>query len=420
MTPDRARVWALWGLSRLVVLLLFVTVETGSAFDLKYYAANLDSLGAEGVGGTLREYPVPAFLVLALPYGLLHMVGLSAIYPAVVFALALLLDAWFLHVLVGRARTPGATSAPVWAWLAATPALGALSFARFDLLPGVLVALALLTFVDAPRRAAVLGVLATGVKYSPALVLPGLAAPAASRLRVVVSGAVAGVVLVLVSIAVGGWDRVVSPLSYQGRRGLQIESLAATPAMVRWAFSPHQYDVFYAPSKAWEVRGPGVDALLTASTVATALLLAVLVALWVLAWVRLPDPRTGLTAVVWLTLAAVLAFIAGGKVLSPQYLLWVLPPACAGLELVDAADRRRLGRWTAVLLVTTALTHLIYPVGYNHLLGHDGWSGVMVAVLTVRNLLLAGLCVSALVAAHAAIRRVPRRPRDRAASPASG
>ncbi|XBB68529.1 hypothetical protein ABFU82_04240 [Nocardioides sp. WV_118_6] len=418
MTPDRARVWALWGLSRLVVLLLFVTVETGSAFDLKYYAANLDSLGAEGVGGTLREYPVPAFLVLALPYGLLHLVGLSAIYPAVVFALALLLDAWFLHVLVGRARTPGATSAPVWAWLAATPALGALSFARFDLLPGVLVALALLTFVDAPRRAAVLGVLATGVKYSPALVLPGLAAPAASRLRVVVSGAVAGVVLVLVSIAVGGWDRVVSPLSYQGRRGLQIESLAATPAMVRWAFSPHQYDVFYAPSKAWEVRGPG--ALLTASTVATALLLAVLVALWVLAWVRLPDPRTGLTAVVWLTLAAVLAFIAGGKVLSPQYLLWVLPPACAGLALVDAADRRRLGRWTAVLLVTTALTHLIYPVGYNHLLGHDGWSGVMVAVLTVRNLLLAGLCVSALVAAHAAIRRVPRRPRDRAASPASG
>lgn len=419
MAPDRARVWALWGLSRLVVLLLFVSVETGSAFDLKYYAANLDGLGAHGVGDTLREYPVPAFLVLALPYGLLDLVGLSGIYPGAVFLLAVLLDAWFLHVLLGRTRATGA-SAGVWAWLAATPALGALSYARFDLLPGVLVALALLSLVDAPRRAAVLGVLATGVKYSPALVLPGLAAPAASRVRVVVTGALAGLGLVLLSIAVGGWDRVVSPLSYQGRRGLQIESLAATPAMVRWALSPDRYDVFYAPSKAWEVRGPGVDALLTVTTVATGVLLVLLVALWVLAWVRLPDPRTGQTAVVWLTLAAVVAFIAGGKVLSPQYLLWVLPPACAGLALVEGADRRRLLRWTVVLLVTSALTHLIYPVGYRHLLDHDGWSGVMVVVLVVRNLLLAGLCVSALVAAHAAIRRVPRRPRDRAASPASG
>lgn len=419
MAPDRARVWALWGLSRLVVLLLFVSIETGSAFDLKYYAANLDGLAANGVGETLREYPVPAFLVLALPYGLLDVVGLSGIYPAVVFLLAVLLDAWFLHVLLGRARATGA-SAAVGAWLVATPALGALSYARFDLLPGVLVALALLSLVDAPRRAAVLAVLATGVKYSPALALPGLAAPAASRVRVVLTGAVAGLALVLLSIAVGGWDRVVSPLSYQGRRGLQIESLAATPAMVRWAFSPGEYDVFYAPSKAWEVRGPGVDALLTATTVTTALLLVVLVALWLHAWLRLPDPRTGLTAVVWLTLAAVLAFIAGGKVLSPQYLLWVLPPACAGLALVEGADRRRLLRWTVVLLVTSALTHLIYPVGYRHLLGHDGWSGVMVALLVVRNLLLAGLCVSALVAAHAAIRRVPRRPRDRAANPASG
>ena len=420
MRLDATRAWALWGLGRLAVLVLFLTVETGVAFDLKYYASSLASLDADGIGATLREYPVPAFVVLALPYGLLHLLGLTAEYPLVVFLSAVLLDAWFLRTLLARTAAPAASRAAVWGWLAATPALGALCYARFDLLPGVLVALALLALAEAPRRAAVLAVLATGVKYAPALVLPGLAAPARTRLGVVASGALAGLGLVALSIAVGGWDRVVSPLTYQERRGLQIESVAATPVMVRWGFVPGDHEIFYASSKAWEVRGPGVDAMLTASTVASVVLLGVLVVLWALAWLRVPGPETGLPAVVWLTLAAILAFVIGGKVLSPQYLLWVLPPACAGLALLDGADRRRLGRWTAVLMATAVATQLIYPLGYRSLLEHTSSTHATVALLAVRNLLLVGLCGTALLAALGAVRRAPRRPRDRVASAASG
>lgn len=412
---DRVRIWTLWGLTRLVLVVLLASWESGSFTDLNYYRVSLEDLDADGVAGTLAEYPVPAFLLLAAPYGLLSLAGIASSYSVVVLLLVLLVDAGFLRALLGRARTMG----PVWAWLAATPALGAVSHARFDLVPGVLVALALLCLVDAPRRAAVLAVLATGLKYSPALVLPSLAAPSAIRARVVGAGAVAGLALVAVSVVVAGWDRIVSPLTYQGDRGLQIESLAATPAMVRWAVAPDDHRIFFARSLAWEIDGPGTDGLLAASTAVSALLVAVLVALWLRAWLRLTDPRVALPAVVWLTLGAVAAFVVSSKVLSPQYLLWLLPAACAGLVLLDGDDRRRLGRWTVVLLVTAVLTHVVFPHGYRALLGHSGWSVPVVAVLALRNLLLAGLCASALLAAHRAIRRVPRRPRDPAASPAS-
>jgi len=325
-------------------------------------------------------------------------------------------DAVFLRALLARRR-----AAPVWMWVAATPALGAVSYARFDLVPGVLVALALLGLARSPRRASVLAVVAAGLKYSPALVLPGLAAPAASRLRVVLPGAVAGLGLVAVSVAVGGWDRIVSPLSYQADRGLQIESVAATPAMVRWATAPGTERIHFADSLAWEVDGPWTDGLIAASSAGTVLLATILLALWVLAWRRLPDAGAGMPAVVWLTLGAIAAFVVGGKVLSPQYLLWLLPAACAGLALLDGADRRRLGRWTAVLLGVAVLSHLVFPHAYRALIeDHSATSAPTVAVLALRNLLLVGLCGAALASAAAAVRRAPRRPRDRVASPASG
>jgi hypothetical protein len=124
--------------------------------------------------------------------------------------------------------------------------------------------------------------------------------------------------------------------------------------------------------------------------------------------------------VVWLTLGALSAFVVSGKVLSPQYLLWLLPAACAGLVLLDGADRSRLARWTAALLVAAVLSHVLYPHAYRAFIdGHSAWSAPVAGVLALRNLLLAGLCVTALAAAWGATRRVPRRPRDPVASRAS-
>ena len=94
--------------------------------------------------------------------------------------------------------------------------------------------------------------------------------------------------------------------------------------------------------------------------------------------------------------------------------------ACAGLALLEGTDRRRLGHWTVALLVAAVLSHVVYPHAYRSFIdGHSGTSLAAALVLAVRNLLLTGLCVAALAAAGDALRRVPRRPRDPAASPVS-
>ncbi len=414
--------WLWWATTRLVLLMAMLSVETGVGFDLNHYRESLADFGADGVDGTLREYPVPAFLVLAVPYALLALIDATSYYSLVVILLAVALDGAFLRVLLARKPVAaqgqiGGLPLPSAVWLAAVPAIGSLTYARFDLLPGVLIALALLALVDTPRRAAVLGALATGVKYWPALVLPTLAATLSSRVRVLVSGAATGAFLMAVSLLLGGWDRIVSPLDYQGDRGLQIESVAATPAMVRWAIDPAAYDVSFARALAWEIDGPGVSVLITVSTIATAALLLGMVALWVLAWRCLEDFRHSLPATIWLALAAVSAFLVSGKVLSPQYLIWLLPASCAGLALLEDADElRRLKRWTAALLVTAVATHVIFPHGYLELVEHTSWSGAVVGLLVLRNVLLVGLCGYAFVSATRLVTRPRRRPTDHAAT----
>ena len=108
--------------------------------------------------------------------------------------------------------------------------------------------------------------------------------------------------------------------------------------------------------------------LLVASTAATVLLVLLLGGAW---WTALRAGTDGVSthALLWLVLAAVCGFICVGKVFSPQYFLWLLPPAVAGLAVLDGS-RRGLVRWTAVLVAAMALTHAFFPYLYHALLRH--------------------------------------------------
>jgi hypothetical protein len=95
--------------------------------------------------------------------------------------------------------------------------------------------------------------------------------------------------------------------------------------------------------------------------------------------------------------AAVVAFIAFGKVLSPQFLIWLLP-------LVPLVAGRRGLLATAVLAVGCLLTQLWFPYRYWELLyDFDGFVSLLVLV---RDLVLVGL-VAVLVLA---LPRVPDPP----------
>jgi hypothetical protein len=87
--------------------------------------------------------------------------------------------------------------------------------------------------------------------------------------------------------------------------------------------------------------------------------------------------------------------VVTGKVLSPQYVLWLLPTAVAGLVV---ADGRVMRLWVAGLLVVAALTQVVFPTTYGAVttgLGAPPW--VPVLALALRNAVMLALLVVAVL-----------------------
>jgi hypothetical protein len=378
-----------WLAGRALLVWLLVGPQAWVAGDVAYFAGSLQAVadGTSGPDAILVEYPLPAVAVVAVPWLVAGVSGVA--YGTVLLVLAAATDLAFTVLLAVTGRARGAGWWPAVAWVVAVPALGATAFARFDLLPGVLVGVAVLAVGTRPRVAAVLLAVATSVKLWPVVLAPPLLAATARRTAV---GWYVGTGLGLAAatVLVAGPARLFTPLTYQAERGLQIESVAATPVMLAWWLRPDAWTIAYAPSKSFEVAGPGVAAVLAMTTLATVLYAALVVAGTaglLTAWRgrRVVDPPT----MVWAGLVAVLGFVVTGKVLSPQYLLWVLPLAVAGLVV---ADSPLLRQWVGWLLVAAALTQVVFPAGYGALTtGVGPPAAVPVVALAARNLVLVGL-----------------------------
>ena len=199
--------------------------------------------------------------------------------------------------------------------------------------------------------------------------------------------AVTGTAACLAVVALAGTDRLGSPLTWQSDRGLQLESYAALPLLVAGVFSPGTWQVEYTRFLAFEVRGPGVPAMLRLATAAAVLAAAGLAVLWLRAARRRDVPPA---AVGWLATAAVALVVITDKTLSPQYLLWIgALLAAMGVRggaggTVDDA----LVRATRLMLVTAVLTQLFYPTMYGLLIDINP---VAVAVLVARDVVLVRL-----------------------------
>jgi hypothetical protein len=336
-----------------------------------------------GTAHVLTEYPLAVVGLVDVPWSVSRLLGGVALFGVLFCTAALVADAWYLSRL-GRAVGPGRRSA-VRVWLCAVPALGSVGYARFDLAPGLLVGCTVLWLATRPRAAAVALAVATAVKLWPALLIPTLLLGSSRRraggwLVLLVGGTAVGV-----TVALAGMGRVLSPLTYQAHRGLQVESVVATPAMVARLLVPHQYHVLYSHYLAYEVTGAGVPLLLALSSALSALLLVGLLATWGVLTRR--GATIGPDAVVWMFLAATCGFICSGKVFSPQYLLWLLPVAAAGLAVVRTS-RQQLTTWTMGLLLCAGLTHALFPWLYGPLVVHGPASPVAVGTLVARNVLM--------------------------------
>lgn len=393
-----------WLLSRAVMVALAFTVEWIATGDVDYYWRKIAALFEVGLPLTLNEYPTPVVWLLTVPYG--AGFGTDLGYLIAFIGLMLVLDAGFCRVLwvtAGRRR-----DAAVTFWLFFVFLLGPLCLLRFDLVPAVLVGAAILLSRRSPWFAGALIAIGASIKLWPALLIIPMLAYRRGRRGTVIGFLTTGIALAVISLVTGGLERLVSPLGWQSGRGLQIESVWATPLMLMRLFSANRWSVAMSEFQAFEVFGPGVDIWLSVSTAAMVLGMVLMVVLFVRAFLH-PEPSTAAIGMVLLATIALLAVT--NKTLSPQYLVWLAGPMAALLLVRQPRPDGRptmFARLAVQLLVIAVLTHLIYPLTYVGLYGEG--QGVLLytstALLVLRNV---GLLIFT-IATCAVAWRMTRRP----------
>lgn len=362
--------------------------------DISYYAYHLNDLMVSGNTDVMSEYPMPAVWILAAIYALGG--GWQTWQP--LFAGTMIgLTAVVALTLYRPGREQGA-----WFWVLFTGACGPLIWFRFDLIPAAIVVWACLWMATRPRLAGVLVAVGAAVKLWPALLAAPMAAPSPLRRlgarRRLVAFLVAGFLLAMSSLVAVGWARTSSPLTWQGERGLQMESVPATPLMFMRTFTHQEsWSVFLSEFNAIEVKGPGVGAMLTVSTFLTVGSLVLTAALtWRL--MRRFDEESGdcLDATLLAMLAILLATVVANKTLSPQYIPWLGGPVAVLLTTVGAPRLRRHVRVQAVAMVlVAALTQITYPWGTQGIMASPNGQGLSTSVLILRNVLLVAMLVHA-------------------------
>jgi hypothetical protein len=275
------------------------------------------------------EYPPAALPVFVLPaladqedYGSAFELVMWVCAAAAIVFLATTLSALGADAARLFAATAFAGLAPLL--------LGSVILSRFDLWPAALAAGALAALVAGRERLG-LGVLgaATAAKLWPAVLLPLLLVwlyRTRGRREALVGlgvflAVIAVIVLPFLVLSPGG---LAHSLTTQLDRPLQIESLGSGLLLVAHQlglYAPHVVSTHGSQN----LSGFLPDALAALQTVLQA---AALLAVWI-AFARGRAERERLLCA---ATAAVVAFVAFGKVLSPQFLIWLIPlvPLVAG------------------------------------------------------------------------------------------
>jgi hypothetical protein len=386
LMPPRLRLTAtialvVLGLSTALVPAMGVLPEGGD-LDVFYGYATKIVRGDVPYRDLRLEYPPGALAAIVPP-----AIGEPTEHTyAVRFEFAML--ALFAVVILLLARRPRAALVVALAPLL----LGPLVLKRFDVLPALLTLVALqLTVRGRYTWAGVALGLGTAVKLYPVLLLPLVAIAAGRRAgaRAVGAFAVACAAVVLPFFVISPHG-VIESVRDQVSRHLQIETPLASLALLAHSFGIVKVGVV-SEAHTYGLGGSSGALLAVLTTVA---FLASLVLVWLNA-PRLVRSHEGLVLAWAATLCAAVVL---GRVLSPQYLIWVLP-------IVPLVSFRA----TLWLVAALILTNLWYPVRYLDVVLHMDRGDIV--LLVVRNTFLTVLLATLLVAIEPRLRRVRLRPR---------
>jgi hypothetical protein len=296
------------------------------------------------------------------------------------------------------------------ALVGATPLLlGELALTRFDALPVALSAACVAALLHGRSRLAALALgLAVAAKLYPLLLLPlaaiylhrRLGRREAALFAGITVAVFAAVVLPFVALAPAeAWFSIRAQLT----RGVQVESLSGNLVVALSVAADHvglgTLGVGVDEGGTGEVRSADVTGALgqVAGALGGLAVVVIVLALWVAAW-RGPDASGA--RLVRDCAAVVAAQLALGRVLSPQFVLWLVP-------LVPLVAGRRGRVATALLALALVATQLWFPDLYRDYVNERG--AAETTYLLGRNALLLAVLV---VLAAPAVRpfRSPSRP----------
>jgi hypothetical protein len=330
------------------------------------------------------EYPPLAMRLLALPTHPADL-GLYAVWFAVLMLAAMALAAVLVtavgcHPWTGWRRP--ARSAVVFS--GSVLALGAIVANRLD----AVVALAIAAFLwAAARRRWTIACLALGLgtafKLVPVILLPLplLFVPDWRTRGKQLLAFAAGLLPPFLLEGTAGLAGLLNVFRFHGARPLQIESVLATPLLLASMARVQPARIATAfGSQVVAARGAGTLALLSGPLAVLLLLLV-----YALAWRARRSGRLRERSLALAVTAALLAFLVPAKVLSPQYMVWLIP----GIALLSG----EVPGLAAMLGFVLLATQIEFPSLY-----FDFVDGVPfpVGVVAARNLALAGALAWAL------------------------
>jgi hypothetical protein len=342
--------------------------------DVSVYAADAHAVahGRLPYRDLYFEYPPGALVPILAPEPAGNYVAAFKALMAVCGGAALLAGAAVL-------RTQERALLPLLAVAVSPLAVGSVFVNRFDVWPALLTVAALALLVRG-RSSASLALLAVGAatKVFPVAVLPAAAVWVWRRegrrglRRALVAFAATGLA-VLVPFAVIGAGGLRFSFTIQITRHLQTESLGGAILLCADRLGLYHGTIATGKPGSLDLFGTLPDVVASLSLVAVVALIG-----WG-AWVLGRGP-VAVERLVAGAAAAVTVYVAFGKVLSPQYLVWLVP-------LVPLVRRGRGSAATVLLLAALALTQLEFDHHYHELAS----AGPVVWILLARDLVLAVL-----------------------------
>lgn len=377
----------MWAGSRIVLLTLIPFFGILTA-DINYYFA-WAQIGNLTDG--LQEYPLPMAWGLMLPGMAL---GNQTAYTVGYVASALVADGLVTWALMRRF---GNTVALHWVWLIAL--YGALTYVRFDVYVAAALAGVLMTAASSPVRSGLFAALGSAVKMWPAVFGLGLVSDMRHRVRHMLAAIAGGLSWVIFTAVVAGPSRVFSPLTWQGERGFQVESVLGSVLGLAKGYGGADLTLELRQGS-WEYVGPLATEWKWVVKPLSYLGYLAILGLLYLGWRAGSRTRFHTEALAITMLAVISTFMLTSPVLSPQYLIWIIP----ALALL----RDRIMLWLGYAIMV--LTQLNLPWWFNWFFGDDQPRSALIRTdVFARNvglIILAAMAITRLVQ----LSRGPRLP----------